>query len=59
MEVNSSMPSGFTSVMANAKYASASIPPQLDYVVDTITNAGPLTLLVTLVAMCVVYDQSA
>lgn len=53
------MPSGFTSVMANAKFASANIPPQLDFVVETITNAGFWTLLFTLFATCVVYDQSA
>lgn len=58
MEVSSNS-SGFTSIIANSKYANVNIPPQIDYVVDTIANAGPWTLLLTLFLMCVVYDQCA
>lgn len=47
----------FTSVLANSKYVGANIPPQLDYVIDTITTAGPWTWLFTILAVCVVYDQ--
>ncbi|KAM5370561.1 hypothetical protein ACJZ2D_008494 [Fusarium nematophilum] len=48
---------GFTSVLAGSKYANVGIPPQLDYVVETISNAGVWTWLFTLLAVCVVYDQ--
>lgn len=47
----------FTSVLANSKYVSANIPPQLDYVIDTISTAGPWTWLFTILALCVAYDQ--
>ncbi|KAF7555426.1 hypothetical protein G7046_g6554 [Stylonectria norvegica] len=57
MDVNTTEPTGFTSIIAGGKYASVNIPPQLDYVVDTIANAGVWTLLLTLVALCVAYDQ--
>ncbi|KJZ78085.1 Cytochrome P450 61 [Hirsutella minnesotensis 3608] len=49
--------SAFTSVLANAKYAAVSVPPHFDYVYEAIATASPWTLLVTLLAMCVVYDQ--
>ncbi|KAF5005616.1 hypothetical protein FDECE_7957 [Fusarium decemcellulare] len=48
---------GFTSVLANSKYANVGIPPQLDFVVDTISNAGLWTWIFTFLAVCVVYDQ--
>ncbi|KAJ3518101.1 hypothetical protein NM208_g14611 [Fusarium decemcellulare] len=48
---------GFTSVLANSKYANVGIPPQLDFVVDTISNAGLWTWFFTFLAVCVVYDQ--
>lgn len=48
----------FTSVLANSKYVSANIPPQLDYVIETISTAGPWTWLFTIIALCVAYDQS-
>lgn len=51
--------SGFTSALANAKYPNVNIPPQLDYVVDAISNAGVWTLAFTFIAMCIVYDQRA
>ncbi|TQS31477.1 hypothetical protein Golomagni_08237, partial [Golovinomyces magnicellulatus] len=44
------------SVLAG-KYAPAGIPPQLDYVVDTIASASVWSILLTVLAMCVVYDQ--
>jgi sterol 22-desaturase len=59
MEVNNTVSSGFTSIIANTKYANVNIPPQIDYVVDAISNAGIWTLLLTAFLMCVVYDQSA
>ncbi|KAK7423757.1 RNA polymerase C-22 sterol desaturase [Neonectria magnoliae] len=57
MDAVNSTASGFTSVLANAKYPSVNIPPQLDYVVDAISNAGAWTITFTLIALCVVYDQ--
>lgn len=48
----------FTSVLANSKYVNANIPPQLDYVIETISAAGPWTWLFTIIALCVAYDQS-
>lgn len=54
--VNSS--SAFSSMLATSKLTAAGLPPQIDYVIDTITSASPWTLLLTLFAMCVVYDQS-
>ncbi|KAH6899041.1 cytochrome P450 [Thelonectria olida] len=57
MSVVNSTASGFTSVLASAKYGNVNIPPQLDYVVEVISNAGLLTVLLTLFLMCVVYDQ--
>lgn len=47
-----------TSVIANSKYVSANLPPQLDYVIETISTAGPWTWLFTILALCVAYDQS-
>lgn len=52
METNAT----FSSVLVG-KYASAGIPPQLDYVVDTITSVSIWTVLLTLLAVCVAYDQ--
>lgn len=51
--------SSFTSPLAE-KFAAVNVnlPPQFDYVVDTITNAGILTWIVTLLALAVAYDQS-
>lgn len=55
---NASSSSAFTSVLAgSSKYGGGVVPPQLDYVFDAISAAGPWTLLLTLFAMCVVYDQ--
>lgn len=46
-----------TSLLVNAKYAGVAVPPQLDHVLDAIATASPWTLLLTLLAMCIVYDQ--
>lgn len=50
---------GFTSVLANSKYANVGIPPQLDFVIDAVSNAGIWTWIATIVALCVAYDQSS
>lgn len=49
----------FTSILASSKVGGVSIPPQLDYVVETISTLSVWTLLLTVLAMCVVYDQCA
>ena len=59
MDVNNTVSSGFTSIIANSKYANVNIPPQIDYVVDIISNAGVWSVLLTIFLMCVVYDQSS
>lgn len=51
-------PSVLTSVLANSKYVSANMPPQVDYVIETIAGAGAWTWFFTILAICVVYDQS-
>lgn len=58
MAAVNSTASGFTSVLASAGYGNVNIPPQLDQVVDIISNVGPFTVILTLFLMCVVYDQS-
>ena len=47
-----------TSVLANSKYVGANVPPQVDYVIETIANAGAWTWFFTILAVCVAYDQS-
>lgn len=49
----------FASPVANAfaQYRSVNLPPQIDYVIDKIANASLSSVLVTLLAICVVYDQ--
>lgn len=49
--------SAFTSVLANSKIVGANISPQIDNVLETITNIGAWQLLATILAVCVVYDQ--
>lgn len=49
----------FTSPLANAQYGSINVPPQVEYVVDAISHASIWTVLWTLLALAVVYDQSA
>ncbi|PKS08854.1 hypothetical protein jhhlp_003465 [Lomentospora prolificans] len=53
MESNTS----FTSVLASSKYAGVTVPPQIDYVVEAVVNSGPWTILFTLLAILVAYDQ--
>jgi len=50
--------SNFTSVLASAKYGGVPVPPQVDYVVDAVVNSGPWTILFTVLAILVAYDQS-
>ncbi|KXH62249.1 cytochrome P450 [Colletotrichum nymphaeae SA-01] len=47
----------FTSVLANAKLGSVNIPPQVDYVIEKVANASIVTILFTLLALAVAYDQ--
>lgn len=54
MDTNST---GFTSPLASTKYGSVNIPPQLEYVVDAVTNASGWTIALTLLAVLVAYDQ--
>ncbi|PNY24001.1 Cytochrome P450 61, partial [Tolypocladium capitatum] len=54
---NASSSSAFASVVAASVGAAVVLPPPLDHVWDAIAAAGPWTLLLTLVAMCVAYDQ--
>ncbi|PHH71784.1 hypothetical protein CDD80_4997 [Ophiocordyceps camponoti-rufipedis] len=56
MDANASSPTFFTfsPVIANGKDA---LQTQLDRLVEAMIRAGPWSLLLTLVAICVVYDQ--
>ncbi|ROW02277.1 hypothetical protein VSDG_02578 [Cytospora chrysosperma] len=47
----------FTSPLANAQHGSINVPPQLEYVVDAVSHASIWTVLWTLLAIAVVYDQ--
>ncbi|KAK1755774.1 cytochrome P450 [Echria macrotheca] len=47
----------FTSTLASIKYGAANVPPQLEYVVDTIAQASAWQLVLTLFAVLVAYDQ--
>ncbi|KAI1083627.1 cytochrome P450 61 [Whalleya microplaca] len=47
----------FTSPLADAKVLAGNLPPQVDYMVDAITNAGIVTWLITILALAVAYDQ--
>lgn len=48
----------FTSPLADFKLAAGTLPPQVDYVLDTIANASVMTWVFTLLALAVAYDQS-
>ena len=50
--------SAFSSMLASSKYGGVALPPQIDYVLDTVSNASIWTILLTLLAVCVAYDQS-
>lgn len=47
-----------TSMLANAKYAGVSVPPQVDQILEAVANTGPWTVFFTLLAVLVAYDQS-
>ncbi|KAL2132786.1 hypothetical protein VTI74DRAFT_3380 [Chaetomium olivicolor] len=46
-----------TSPLATIKYGAANVAPQLEYVVDYVSNASAWTILATVLAVLVVYDQ--
>lgn len=48
----------FTSPLSDAKYGTVNVPSQLGYVVDTIAQTGVWTVLFTILAVLVAYDQS-
>jgi C-22 sterol desaturase len=54
MSVNAT---SFTSPLAQAGFASGSLPPQVEYVLETVANASVWTWVFTLLAMAVAYDQ--
>lgn len=43
-------------MLAN-QYGGFNFPPKLDMLVEAVTAASPWTILFTLLAICVVYDQ--
>ncbi|SPO05818.1 probable cytochrome P450 (involved in C-22 denaturation of the ergosterol side-chain) [Cephalotrichum gorgonifer] len=49
--------SSFTSVLASTRYAGVTLPPQVDQVVDAVVNSGPWTVVFTILAFLVAYDQ--
>lgn len=48
----------FTSPLASAKLGTVAVPPQLEYVIDTISKASGWTIVFTLLAVLVAWDQS-
>jgi C-22 sterol desaturase len=46
-----------TSPLATIKLGAASVAPQLEYVIDYVSNASTWSILATLLALAVVYDQ--
>ena len=47
----------FTSPLANAKYGSVNVPPQIEYIVDAVSNASGWTIAFTVLAVLIAYDQ--
>jgi C-22 sterol desaturase len=47
-----------SSPLATIKYGAANVAPQLEYVIDYVSNASTLSILATILATLVVYDQS-
>lgn len=45
-------------MLASSKYGGINVPPQLDMVFEAVTASSHWTILLTVLAMCVVYDQS-
>ncbi|KAJ9131583.1 Protein YIP [Pleurostoma richardsiae] len=54
MDMNST---SFPSPAANARFGSVAVPPQLEYVVDAVAQASIWTILATILAVLVAYDQ--
>lgn len=48
----------FASPLANANYGNMNLPPQVEYIVDAVSNVSFWTAIWTLLALAVVYDQS-
>lgn len=46
-----------TSPLASIKFGAANMAPQLEYVIDYVSNASTLSILATVFATLVVYDQ--
>ncbi|KAK4156224.1 cytochrome P450 [Chaetomidium leptoderma] len=46
-----------SSPLASIKFAAANMPPQLEYVIDYVSNASTLSILATILVTLVVYDQ--
>ncbi|AEO67012.1 be8fa2c6-017d-47c2-94f4-c4b079795f75 [Thermothielavioides terrestris] len=46
-----------TSPLASVKFGAASVAPQLEYVVDYVSNASAWTIVMTVLAALVAYDQ--
>lgn len=46
-----------TSPLASIKFGAANIPPQLEFVVDYVSNVSTWAILATVLATLVVYDQ--
>ncbi|KAI0387481.1 cytochrome P450 61 [Hypomontagnella monticulosa] len=47
----------FTSPLADFKFAAGNLPPQVDYLLDTVANVSIATWLCTILAIAVAYDQ--
>lgn len=46
-----------SSPLATIKYGVANMPPQLEYVVEYVSNASAWSILAAVLAILVVYDQ--
>ncbi len=55
MDVNAT---SFTSPLASLRYGPVNLPPQVEYVVDAISNASAWAIVATILAVLVAYDQS-
>jgi len=47
----------FTSPLASVGIGAVNVPPQLEYVVELVSNASGWTIFWSLLALAVVYDQ--
>lgn len=57
MDANGSS-SAFTSILASTTGASFTSSPNVNYVIEAVATTSAWTWLFTVLAMCVVYDQS-